>query len=155
MTCCKCNRTGRCLNCSCVKRGQPCLSCLPQRLGNCANTGQIRPSSQSASTDLLSTQPYPGSSMVNSVPKTPPPHPPSLTTLATPATPALAVTTDSTTSTTVGISTLAGISTYSSAREAMPLLSEASLIDQQALQALPPDSAPLTDLQAPPSFAAR
>ena len=37
MSCCKCNRTGRCRNCSCVKGGRACQSCLPQRLGNCAN----------------------------------------------------------------------------------------------------------------------
>ena len=56
MTCCRCNRTGRCQNCSCVKRGQPCLSCLPQRLRNCVNTVQTR-SSALAAADIL--QPHP------------------------------------------------------------------------------------------------
>ena len=45
MSCCKCNRTGRCINCSCVKGGRACQGCLPQRLGNCANhanTTQVR-----------------------------------------------------------------------------------------------------------------
>ena len=37
MTCCRCNRSGRCRNCSCVKSGTPCQGCLPQRLGNCTN----------------------------------------------------------------------------------------------------------------------
>ncbi len=43
MTCCKCNRMGRCQNCVCVKRGQPCQNCHPQRLGNCANPVQVVP----------------------------------------------------------------------------------------------------------------
>ena len=38
MPCCKCNRTGRCRNCACVKAGRPCLSCLPARLGQCTNS---------------------------------------------------------------------------------------------------------------------
>ena len=43
MACCRCNRTGRCRNCSCVKMGRQCLGCLPQRLGNCINTVQTQP----------------------------------------------------------------------------------------------------------------
>ncbi len=35
---CRCNRTGRCLNCVRVRGGNPCQGCLPQRLGTCANT---------------------------------------------------------------------------------------------------------------------
>lgn len=46
MVCCRCNRTGRCLNCSCVKGGRACESCLPRRLGHCVNTTQITPPSQ-------------------------------------------------------------------------------------------------------------
>ena len=69
MTCCKCNRTGRCQNCSCVKKGKPCQSCLLQRLGNCVNTVQTR-SSSSAFTDMPLTQPPP--STLNSAPETPP-----------------------------------------------------------------------------------
>ena len=38
MACCRCNRSGRCLNCRCVKSGSFCHGCLPQRLGQCANT---------------------------------------------------------------------------------------------------------------------
>ncbi len=37
MNCCRCNRSGRCLNCSCVKNKLPCKNCLPLRLGNCGN----------------------------------------------------------------------------------------------------------------------
>ena len=36
-SCCRCNGSGRCLNCACVKAGTPCSNCLPQRKGNCAN----------------------------------------------------------------------------------------------------------------------
>ena len=57
MTCCRCNRTGRCQNCACVKRGQPCQSCLPQRLGNCANTVQTQPSALHPALANTSTQP--------------------------------------------------------------------------------------------------
>ncbi len=35
--CCRCNRTGRCLNCACVKAGISCHNCFPSRLGNCSN----------------------------------------------------------------------------------------------------------------------
>ena len=35
--CCRCNRGGRCRNCSCRKNGSQCSSCLPGRLGRCVN----------------------------------------------------------------------------------------------------------------------
>ena len=35
--CCRCNRNGRCGNCSCAKAGIKCRSCLPSRLGCCTN----------------------------------------------------------------------------------------------------------------------
>ena len=35
--CCRCNRTGRCRRCACVKAGQQCVNCLPIKLGNCQN----------------------------------------------------------------------------------------------------------------------
>ena len=38
MVCCKCNRTGHCRNCACVKAKKTCDSCLPCRLGQCQNT---------------------------------------------------------------------------------------------------------------------
>ena len=37
---CRCNRSGRCRNCSCAKGGRTCQGCLPKRLGNCTNTIQ-------------------------------------------------------------------------------------------------------------------
>ena len=36
--CCRCNQTGLCQNCICVKRGSSCQGCLPQQLGTCVNT---------------------------------------------------------------------------------------------------------------------
>ena len=39
MPCCRCNRSGRCRNCSCVKADSLCQSCLHQCLGNCSNNG--------------------------------------------------------------------------------------------------------------------
>ena len=35
--CCRCNGSGRCKNCSCVKNGSKCVDCLPARKGRCAN----------------------------------------------------------------------------------------------------------------------
>ena len=35
--CCRCNRSGRCQNCTCVKYGSRCSGCLPGRLGRCRN----------------------------------------------------------------------------------------------------------------------
>ena len=57
MSCCKCNRTGRCRNCSCVKAGRPCQGCLPQRLGNCSNVTSIPVPDQSAPTVQLNPPP--------------------------------------------------------------------------------------------------
>ena len=35
--CCRCNGSGRCKSCSCVKSGRPCVDCLPSRKGHCCN----------------------------------------------------------------------------------------------------------------------
>ena len=35
--CCRCNGSGRCLNCACVKAGKICTNCLPHRRGKCSN----------------------------------------------------------------------------------------------------------------------
>ena len=35
--CCKCNRSGRCSKCTCVKAGRNCHNCLPGRLNQCSN----------------------------------------------------------------------------------------------------------------------
>ena len=37
MTCCKCNRTGRCCGCACIKACRQCTSCLPIKQGKCQN----------------------------------------------------------------------------------------------------------------------
>ena len=56
MSCCRCNCSGHCRNCSCVKSGKLCQGCLPQRLGNCTNT-------------VVSTS---NSQRVTTIPETPP-----------------------------------------------------------------------------------
>ena len=50
MTCCKCNRTGTCKNCSCAKKNSRCTNCLPCRLNKCANIS-------SSSTDDIDNTP--------------------------------------------------------------------------------------------------
>ena len=49
MACCKCNRTGSCKGCACVKAKQSCDNCLPGKLGNCFNR------SSAASSPLTAT----------------------------------------------------------------------------------------------------
>ena len=36
-TCCRCNASGRCTNCSCKKANRVCVNCLPFRQGHCNN----------------------------------------------------------------------------------------------------------------------
>ncbi len=38
--CCRCNATGKCINCACVKSKRPCTNCLPLRKGCCSNMKQ-------------------------------------------------------------------------------------------------------------------
>lgn len=47
--CCRCNRQGKCKNCSCVKQGKICAGCLPSREGSCSN---LRPSPSQSSTTV-------------------------------------------------------------------------------------------------------
>ena len=47
MLCCRCNRTGQCRGCACVKAGQPCSNCLPSRLGSCSNESHRQDPAQS------------------------------------------------------------------------------------------------------------
>ena len=35
--CCRCNRTGSCRGCACVKAGKRCSNCLPSKLETCSN----------------------------------------------------------------------------------------------------------------------
>ena len=37
MSCCRCNRSGKCRSCVCAKSGKRCTNCLPIRLSNCQN----------------------------------------------------------------------------------------------------------------------
>ena len=45
-TCCRCNGSGRCVNCACVKSGFACTNCLPHRKGKCANQAARAPDRQ-------------------------------------------------------------------------------------------------------------
>ena len=36
-SCCRCNGSGKCLNCACVKKGIHCTDCLPHCRGRCSN----------------------------------------------------------------------------------------------------------------------
>ena len=48
--CCRCNGSGRCKNCSCVKAGRACMDCLPSKKQACANlSAQAPPNSLSSS----------------------------------------------------------------------------------------------------------
>ena len=57
MVCCKCNRTGLCRGCACVKAGRSCVNCLPGKLGNCANAtpNVSMPSSSTRTTHTILT----------------------------------------------------------------------------------------------------
>ena len=37
VSCCRCNRTGLCRSCNCVKAKKPCSNFLPSKLGTCLN----------------------------------------------------------------------------------------------------------------------
>ena len=37
VVCCKCNQTGQCKQCACLKAKKQCLDCLLSHLGNCLN----------------------------------------------------------------------------------------------------------------------
>ena len=86
MACCRCNRTGRCRNCACVKAGNPCQNCLPGRLGQCLNTEPtVRPEPTASPTASptapyfeLITQPPPANPAPSLTPPPPPPLPPPL-----------------------------------------------------------------------------
>ena len=59
VNCCRCNATGRCGNCACVKAKRKCNGCLPSRLGQCRNTETDRtnssPNLSSNSSPLISS----------------------------------------------------------------------------------------------------
>ena len=68
MPCCRCNRSGSCRGCSCVKKGEACTNCLPSRLGNCLQLAFSPAGTSAASAHHPSA--------VNSAPITAPSHPP-------------------------------------------------------------------------------
>ena len=49
--CCRCNGSGRCVNCTCVKSGKLCNDCLPSRKGCCQNQKKPPPPSRSPQTE--------------------------------------------------------------------------------------------------------
>ncbi len=51
-----CNRTGRCLNCACVKAGNICHNCFPSRLGHCSNVQAHHAKASANKTALPSEQ---------------------------------------------------------------------------------------------------
>ena len=55
VNCCRCNATGRCGNCACVKAKRKCDCCLPSRLGQCRNTETDRTSSSSPNSSSISS----------------------------------------------------------------------------------------------------
>ena len=57
VVCCKCNRTGHCRNCACVKAGRRCLDCLPARWGHCSNAlmPPVCQSQASTPSDIVTT----------------------------------------------------------------------------------------------------
>ena len=42
-SCCRCNKSGKCRNCACVKANRCCTNCLPGRLGHCGNAPATAP----------------------------------------------------------------------------------------------------------------
>ena len=50
--CCRCNGSGRCISCSCVKSGRVCIDCLPSRKGHCCNSAPTPTTSNVAGQEL-------------------------------------------------------------------------------------------------------
>ena len=50
--CCRCNGSGRCVSCSCIKAGRSCTDCLPSRNGRCSNAPSPTPVSAPTSTPV-------------------------------------------------------------------------------------------------------
>ena len=77
----RCNRTGLCRGCVCVKVGRKCINCLPSKRGSCANTSvpqpppptppvtvQKRCRNDTDLTVLTSNSPFPSTCCVPSIP---------------------------------------------------------------------------------------
>ena len=59
MACCRCNKTGSCKACACVKAGKSCTNCLPSKLGNCVNQSTVSGRTTSVPLPSISTIPAP------------------------------------------------------------------------------------------------
>ena len=53
--CCRCNASGKCRTCRCIKSGKSCQGCLPQRLGKCENSDTFIRSPQNEETSSSSS----------------------------------------------------------------------------------------------------
>ena len=53
--CCKCNRSSKCKQCSCVKAGSNCSNCLPSRVGTCCNLPDVSHEAANLSSHLEPT----------------------------------------------------------------------------------------------------
>ena len=51
--CCRCNASGKCRNCFCVKSRRPCSGCLPSRRGLCENARLLKPALLSDAADTV------------------------------------------------------------------------------------------------------
>ena len=51
--CCRCNGSGRCINCHCAKSGKLCVDCLPSRRVGCRNLSPPPTSHGLASSDPI------------------------------------------------------------------------------------------------------
>ena len=70
-SCCRCNRSGICKSCSCVKSGRPCVKCMPGNLGRCQNQLSVDapPRAAAISSPVQSTSPrWQGSLPLNPLP---------------------------------------------------------------------------------------
>ena len=52
MVCCKCNKTGSCRACACVKAGNSCSNCLPGKHGHCVNSSTFGAINTAASSSV-------------------------------------------------------------------------------------------------------
>ena len=64
MPCCKCNRSGQCKGCACVKAKNHCSNCLPSRLGTCKNVPTTQSLHDSPSQDSPPSQPEPSQQLL-------------------------------------------------------------------------------------------
>ena len=71
MICCRCNRTGQCRCCVCVKAGKQCTHCLPGRLGKCSNAPTANPTVSGPSSSACQTAAIPPVAPSSQMPTSP------------------------------------------------------------------------------------